>query len=62
MATIVVMYTLKRNEDGTLEGPINKKVYASYAPKRHAVARARRYAISHRKVPAVEKSFILIVE
>jgi hypothetical protein len=44
MATIVVMYTLKVSEDGSLEGPINKKVYASYAPKRHAVAIARREA------------------
>ena len=44
MSTIVVMYTLKRSNDGMLEGPINKKVYASYAPKRHAVAIARREA------------------
>lgn len=44
MATIVVMYTLKRNKEGLLDGPINKKVYASYAPKRHAVAIARRDA------------------
>ena len=44
MSTIVVMYTLKRNAEGLLEGPINKKVYASYAPKRHAVAIARREA------------------
>lgn len=44
MATIVTLYTLKRSADGTLEGPINKKVYASYAPKRHAVAIARREA------------------
>jgi hypothetical protein len=44
MATIVVMYTLKQSIDGMLEGPINKKVYASYAPKRHAVAIARRDA------------------
>lgn len=44
MSTIVVMYTLKRSDDGLLEGPINKKVYASYAPKRHAVAIARREA------------------
>jgi hypothetical protein len=44
MATIVVIYTLKQSEDGSLEGPINKKVYASYAPKRHAVAIARREA------------------
>ncbi len=44
MATIVTMYTLRRSTDGQLEGPINKKVYASYAPKRHAVAIARREA------------------
>ncbi|MHC4575617.1 MAG: hypothetical protein ACYS76_16110 [Planctomycetota bacterium] len=44
MATIVIMYTLKQSTDGTLEGPINKKAYASYAPKRHAMAIARREA------------------
>lgn len=44
MATIVVMYTLRKSSDGTLEGPLNKKVYASYAPKRHAVAIARQQA------------------
>jgi hypothetical protein len=44
MATIVVIYSLRRGKDGALEGPINKKVYASYAPKRHAVAIARREA------------------
>lgn len=44
MATIVTMYTLKQSADGQLEGPINKKVYASYAPKRHVVAIARREA------------------
>ena len=47
-ATIVVMYTLKkdRDQDGkpVLLGPINKRVYASYAPKRHAFAIARREA------------------
>ena len=47
-ATIVVMYSLKkaRDKDGkpVLLGPINKWVYASYAPKRHAFAIARREA------------------
>lgn len=47
-ATIVTMYTLKKGKDKdgkhVLLGPINKKVYASYAPKRHAVAVARREA------------------
>ena len=43
-ATIVTLYTLKRHGDGELVGPLNKQVYASYAPKRHAVAIARREA------------------
>lgn len=38
MATIVVMYTLRASADGTPEGPLNKKVYASYALNRHIVA------------------------
>ena len=48
MATLVVMYTLRkgRGPDGKplLLGPINRRLYASYAPKRHAVAVARREA------------------
>ena len=46
--TVVVMYTLKRRRDSkgqtVLLGPINRWVYASYAPKRHAFAIARREA------------------
>jgi hypothetical protein len=60
MATIVVMYTLKQSADGTLEGPINKKVYASYAPKRHAVAIARREA-DKRGFGRESRKFIQIV-
>ena len=48
MTTIVVMYTLRRDvgPDGelVLKGPINRWQYASYAPKRHAFAIARREA------------------
>jgi len=47
-ATLLVMYTLKRGHDRAgnpiLKGPINRRVYASYAPKRHAFAIARREA------------------
>ena len=42
--TIVVMYTLKRGCDGLLHGPINKKVWASYAPRKVMLAWARRQA------------------
>lgn len=47
VATLVVMYTLRKwVHDGKtyLLGPINRKEYASFAPKRHAFAIARREA------------------
>lgn len=48
MTTVVVMYTLREGTgpDGEpiLKGPINRWQYASYAPKRHAFAIARREA------------------
>jgi len=40
-ATMVVMYTLKREGTRRLVGPINKWVYASFAPKEHAFKMAR---------------------
>lgn len=43
-ATIVVMYTLKKGNDGKLHGPINKKVWASYAPRKIMLAWAKRQA------------------
>lgn len=46
-ATLVVMYTLKtvrRNGKTLLLGPINRRVYGSFAKKRHAFAVARREA------------------
>jgi hypothetical protein len=64
MATLVVMYTLRRTTDANgclmFKGPINRWVYASYAPKRHAFAVARREAdkrgfnrFSHRRIQVV---------
>jgi hypothetical protein len=44
MATMVVMYTLRRVGTRRLEGPINVRNYASFAPKRHAFDMARRLA------------------
>jgi len=46
-ATLVVMYTLKPATHGgvrRLEGPINRRLYGSYAPMKHAFAVARREA------------------
>jgi len=44
MATMVVMYTLRKGKDGKLHGPLNVWRYASFAPKRHAFAIALREA------------------
>ncbi len=43
MATLVVMYTLRRSGQYLL-GPINRWIYASFAPKEHAFQIARREA------------------
>jgi hypothetical protein len=47
MATVVVLYTLRRETHegkSLLVGPINRWTYASFAPKRHAFVIARREA------------------
>ncbi len=44
LATMVVMYTLKRRGPKLL-GPINRRHYASFAPKRHTFAIAHREAL-----------------
>jgi len=59
MGTMVVMYTLRR-ENGLLLGPINKRYYASFAPKRHAFEFARREA-TRRGFPQGTKRTIQIV-
>lgn len=40
-AVVVVMYTLKRGDDGKLHGPINKKLYATFAGRKAAALWAR---------------------
>jgi hypothetical protein len=62
MATMVVLYTLRRGEDGKLHGPINIWRYASFAPKRHAFAVARREAIKRGFGPESGRTFQLITD
>jgi hypothetical protein len=42
--TLVVIYTLKKGDDGKLHGPINKKVWGSYAPRKVMLEWARTQA------------------
>ncbi len=61
MATLVVMYTLRR--DGKLLlGPINRWVYGSFAPKKHAFAIARREANKRGFTPESGKLIQLVTD
>jgi hypothetical protein len=59
LGTMVVMYTL-RKQGNLLLGPINKRYYASFAPKRHAFEYARREA-TRRGFPSGTKRTVQIV-
>lgn len=61
MGTMVVMYTLRRDGE-LLLGPINKRYYASFAPKRHAFEYARREATRRGFPPGTERTVQLVTD
>lgn len=60
--TIVVMYTLRRGDDGLLHGPINKIVWASYSPRKVMLAWARRQATKRGFPPGTDKRIHIAVD
>src|SRR2546425_8917735 len=60
--TLVVMYTLKRGDDGRLHGPINKQVWGSYAPRKVMLAWARRQATKRDFPPGTTKRIPIVVD
>jgi hypothetical protein len=60
--TLVVMYTLKQGDDGRLHGPVNKRVWGSYAPRKVMLAWAREQATRRGFPPATEKRIHLVVD
>ena len=60
--TLVVMYTLKRGDEGRLHGPINKQVGGSYAPRKVRLAWARRQATQRGFPPGTAKRIHLVVD
>jgi len=60
--TLVVMYTLKRGDDGRLHGPINKQVWGSYAPRKGMLAWARRQATKRDFPPGTTKRIHIVVD
>ena len=60
--TLVVMYTLRRGEDGKLHGPINKKVWGSYAPRKVMLEWARDQATKRGFPPDTDKCIHIAVD
>ena len=60
--TLVVMYTLRRTADGQLHGPLNKRVFGTLAPRREAIAWARREATRRGFPPGTRKQVQVVVD
>jgi hypothetical protein len=60
--TLVVMYTLKGGDDGRLHGPINKRVWGSYAARKIMLAWARAQATKRGFPPDTDKRIHIVVD
>lgn len=61
-AIVLVMYTLKRGADGKLHGPINKKVWATFAGRKAAARWARAEATKRGFGPDTTKIVQIVVD
>ena len=59
---VVVMYTLQRGEDGLLHGPLNKKLYATFAGSKAAAAWARAEATKRGFGPDTTKTVQIVLD
>ncbi len=59
---MVVLYTLRRGEDGQLHGPINKKLYATFAGRKAAALWARAEATKRGFGPDTPKTVQIVVD
>jgi Uncharacterised protein family (UPF0236) len=61
-AMVIVMYTLRRGADGLLHGPINKKVWATFAGRRAAAAWARAEATRRGFPPSRNRDVQVVID
>jgi hypothetical protein len=61
-ATLVVMYTLRRGEDGRLHGPINKKAFGTFAARKSALEWARAQATRRGFPPGTAKTVQVVID
>jgi hypothetical protein len=60
--TVVVMYTLRRGDDGRLHGPINKRIWASFGGKKAATKWAREEATRRGFGPETAQTVQIVVD
>lgn len=61
VAMVLVMYTLRRGDDGLLHGPLNRRTWATFAGKKAIIAIARREAQKRGFDPDSDANLIQIV-
>jgi hypothetical protein len=61
-AVVVVMYTLQRSADGQLHGPLNKKLYATFAGRKAAAWWARAAATKRGFGPDTTKTVQIVLD
>lgn len=61
-ATLVAMYTLRRGADGKLHGPINKRVWGSFASRKTMLAWARAEATRRGFGPKTTRMIQIVVD
>jgi hypothetical protein len=59
---VVVMYTLKSGDDGNLHGPLNKKLYATFAGRKAAALWARAEATKRGFGPDTTKTVQIVLD
>ena len=60
--TVVVMYTLRRGDDGQLHGPLNKRIWASFGGRKAAAVWARAEATRRGFGPETTKTIQVVVD
>jgi hypothetical protein len=60
--TVVVMYTLKRGDDGKLHGPINKEIWGTFAGRKAAALWARAQATKRGFGPDTTKTIQIVMD
>jgi hypothetical protein len=61
-ATLVVMYTLRRDADGRLHGPCNKKVFGTFGSRKSAIQWARAQATRRGFPPETDKTVQIVID